>query len=207
MASRVRSPKSKSPEVRLFTRTPSISTCTWVGFAPRMRIVESFRGCPTSGPERRGRSGAPRPPRGTPGLASPPPGTTVTEAPVCSIRCSNRSAVTTTGSARRTPRPPGSPARCPGAGWAVSWPSARAPIRATVSIASTHHSASTLHRALLIREGVSVSRAPIGLLTRGSSRPPRLPRANGPSDVARRAPAAVRRSPLSCRDSAGLGAD
>jgi hypothetical protein len=100
MSSRVRSAKSKSPEVELFTRTPSISTCTWVGFAPRMRTVESFPGLPevvicTPGTVR-STSSTWR--YSWTCMASS--GTTVTDAPVCSSRCSNRSAVTTTGSAR-----------------------------------------------------------------------------------------------------------
>jgi hypothetical protein len=34
------SAKSACPRVGLFTRTPSMSTCTWLGLAPRMEIVE-----------------------------------------------------------------------------------------------------------------------------------------------------------------------
>jgi hypothetical protein len=36
------SERSTRPRVGLFTRTPSMSTCTWLAFAPRMLIVESL---------------------------------------------------------------------------------------------------------------------------------------------------------------------
>ena len=101
-SSSARSAKSKSPDVRLLTRTPSISTCTWVGLAPRIRMVEIFPGLPdvctwTPGTVRSTCSTARY---SWTRIASS--GTTVTDAPVCSSGSSVRVAVTTTGSARRT---------------------------------------------------------------------------------------------------------
>ena len=170
-----------------------------VGAADADRARAS-RGCPRSPPGRRGRSGAPAPPPGTPGRASPPRRRRSPTRRSARGAARSASAVTTTGSARRTSVGVAAGAAGGGrvGGTGVGGRLELSPGRRAIPAEPQQHRERaprtvTLHRALLFREGVSASCAPIGLLTRGSSRPPRLPRADGPSDVAppRRVPAGV----------------